>query len=462
MRTTILRSALLLLLVAACGDKKSSDPKPGSATPTVTEIGGEAPPAGSSAADEPTPAASGNLAPSGKAGPAYLAVDGTGLVKLDGGKVTKVLEHEYPIRDMTMDAKGNLYAVAIGGAWKITGDKATRIDDDSAMMSFDRIAVGPDGVVWTIDYNGVHRYDGKAWALEPKATFTGVDLFYDVAVDAAGRVWVVTPDTLWRKDGDKWAPLDPKDVGGKQPYLKRVVAIASGEVFVAGSRGVFAFKDNAWRDLDLEAGYGGPDELEVGADGRIAGSGGVGDIVIAAPGQPGRDFGVAKVAKAKSADVIAVDGSGRAWVTTDNGLVILDGDGKLVQHWEPGTVAGITGEVQSAVVIGGGPALPQLGTAARGTVVGKVIQKGKPVAGATIELCASPSTFIDKTPCSDAPVSRTTTTGADGTFSLADVPVGSYGFAVKPGKQWLVMIGSNCCTSLENGGSFDIGAINLE
>ena len=460
MRTTILRSALPLLLAAACGDKKS-DPKPAPGAPTVTEIPSEALPAGSGAAATAPTAPTGHLAPSGKAGPAYLAVDGTGLVKLDGGKVTTILEHKYPIRDMAIDAKGTIYAVAIGGAWKIAGDKPTRIDDDSAMMSFERVAVGPDGVVWALDFSGVHRYDGK-WTVEPKTTFTGAELFYDVAVDSAGRVWVATPDELWRRDGDKWASLGNKDVGGKSPYLKRIVALPSGEVFVAGSKGVFAFKDNAWRDLNLEAGYGGPDELEVGADGRIAGSGGVGDVVLAAPGQPGRELDVEKLAKARSGDVIAVDGSGRTWITTDNGLVILDGDGKVVQQWEPGTVAGIKGEIQSAVVLGGGPALPQLGTAARGTVIGKVIRKGKGVAGAAIELCASPGTMFQKTPCGDASVARNATTGPDGSFSLADVPVGSYGFAVKPDKQWLVMIGSNCCTELESGGSYDIGAIEVE
>jgi hypothetical protein len=460
MRTTILRVSLALLLVAACGDKKSKDDKTeATPAPSVTAIPTEPPPgAGSAAPTAPT----GNTAPTGKAGPAYLAVDGTGLVKLDGGKITKILEHKYPIRDMAIDAKGTVYAVAIGGAWKVEGDKPTRIDDDDAMMSFERVAVGPDGVVWTLDFSGVHSYDGKKWTLEPKATFTGVELFYDVAVDTKGRVWVATPDELWRRDGDKWASLGNKDVGGKQPYLKRVVAVPTGEVYVSGSKGTFVFKDDAWRDLDLEAGYGGPDELEVGPDGRIAGSGGLGDLVLAAPGQPGRKLEIEKLVKAKTGDVVAVDASGRTWVTTDNGLVILDGDGKLAQQWEPGTVAGITGAIQSAVVVAGGPALPQVGAAARGTVTGKVIRKGQAVAGAAIELCASPSTMFQKTPCDDASVARTATTGADGAFSLADVPVGTYGFAVKPEKQWLIMIGSDCCTELEDGGSYDIGAINLE
>jgi hypothetical protein len=85
------------------------------------------------------------------------------------------------------------------------------------------------------------------------------------------------------------------------------------------------------------------------------------------------------------------------------------------------------------------------------------------VAGATVEICEQPLTMFQKSPCDSATITRRATTAADGTFKLADVSVGSYGFAVKPRSKWLVFIGgSTCCTALENGQTFDVGAITLD
>ena len=55
-------------------------------------------------------------------------------------------------------------------------------------------------------------------------------------------------------------------------------------------------------------------------------------------------------------------------------------------------------------------------------------------------------------------------TAADGSFKIANVPVGSYGFAVKPKRTWFVSSWGleECCTSLENGQTYDIGSINLD
>jgi hypothetical protein len=54
-------------------------------------------------------------------------------------------------------------------------------------------------------------------------------------------------------------------------------------------------------------------------------------------------------------------------------------------------------------------------------------------------------------------------TAANGTFKLARVSVGSFGFAVKPGAKWLVFIGRNsCCTALEDGQTYDIGSITVD
>jgi hypothetical protein len=160
---------------------------------------------------------------------------------------------------------------------------------------------------------------------------------------------------------------------------------------------------------------------------------------------------------------VVVDGSGRVWLKTDNGVVILDGEGKLLRQLAPGTVAGLNGKVQGIAVAGGGPELPEQTKAAKGTVVGKVIHRGKGLAGIAVEMCASPASFFTKTPCDSAPLKHRATTGADGSFSIPDVLVGAYGFTVKPKSKWLVFWGSSgCCQKIEDGQTYDAGSITLE
>jgi sugar lactone lactonase YvrE len=474
------RTLLVIALLAAACNKADKDPnktKPAAPSPTVDPVTAgsatapppEAPapvakPAGAPAAPgvaggAPVPSA---VDPSStQPGPAYFGVDDVGVVKLDGGKITRVVENNYTIHEIVTGPKGVVYALAIGGLYKIEGGKASTIKTENH-ANYDRGAVGPDGVLWMTDRRGVTRYDGKQFTEEPPATFDNA-LIQDIAVDRAGRVWINTPDHLWKLEGAAWTRVDTGFTGVKQPFFSMVVGGPSGELYTSSHGGTFYDLDGAWHELALKFDFGSADEFAVGADGRIAASAGLDDVVLAAPGQPGRSVDLAAAgAKAKTADVLAVDGQGRTWIRTDNGLVILDRDGKLLQQWEPGTVQGIAGKVTAAAVIGAGPELPSTGPVATGTVTGKVLQKGKALAGAKIELCASPSMMFKKTPCDDASLTRTATTGADGMFSLANVPVGSFGFAVKPAGQWMIMLGSNCCTELEAGGSYDVGSITLD
>jgi hypothetical protein len=416
------------------------------------------------AAPEPPAAAPPAAQPIKGAGPVYLGVSGTGLVRIEGGKAKTLIEHKYPINDIVVDHRGVVYAAAIGGAWSIAGDKVTELPKIRHVDDHKHLAVAPNGDLWTLDGDGAHRWDRTKWEAMPNTIFKDA-LLSDITVDRAGRVWVATTHDLWRYDGTAWIKLDHRFTGTKEPYFDTVVAGPTGEVYVSCIRGVFVSEGEIWRKLKVGGGLS-IDEIAVGADGRIAASGSVMDVAIGTSSEL-RAVPIKKAgAKVRQADVMAVDGSGRTWLRTDNGVVILDGDGKLVQQWAPGTVAGLTGKVEAIAVAGNGPSLPKLTAAARGTVTGKVVSRGKPVAGAAIEICTSPASLmlIEKTPCTGSAVSFTGVTAADGTFKIADVPVGSYGFAVKPKRTWFVSTWGleECCTSLENGQVYDIGSINLE
>lgn len=396
----------------------------------------------------------------------YVGVKGTGIVRVVDGKATTVLAHDFTIADLVVDSHGIVYATSVSGTWRIEGDLVTPIPAVRSETSYaEHLAVGPDGVLWALDDHGAYRYDGTAWTAFPESTFTGAELLYDIAVDHENRVWVVTPDDLWRYDGATWQKLAKTFTRTKQPYF-RTAAAGPDKVYVGSGAGVFAYAGDTWTKVPAKGKYDDldGDELAVAPDGRLAMSGGVDDVAVAPSGGAPVRIDLAKLgASARRAEVAAVDGSGRTWLRTDGGIVILDASGKLAAQWKPGTVEGIRGEVDAIAVFGNGPTLPTLVAAAHGTVVGKVLHEGKPVAAAAVELCPSPSMLVEKTPCAGAPVMRTATTGADGTFTIADVPVGSYGVAVRPKRTWFVSWGnSDCCTALEDGGTFDLGALKLD
>jgi sugar lactone lactonase YvrE len=463
LRLTLTLAALAAL--AACDrDARTAAPPP--PTATTAEVPAPTVPAPTDpGSTDPGPSPRPTPAPvdyRGGAGPAYLGVDGAGLFRLDGGVVTKLIEHPYSFHEVALGPDGVVFASAIGGLWKL-GRGAPENLEHNAPQLIQQIAVGPDGVLWATDRSAVHRWDGT-WTEEPAATFAGPDpLIEDLAVDRDGRVWVVKASALWRLDGDRWNQLDISFTGTSEPYFSAIAMHPDGSVYVACIRGTFVFADGAWRRTGLTGRYGSLDELVIGPAGHVAGSGGVGTIAVQTPTGAVRTADVDDgPARAKRGDVLAVDGTGRTWVTTDHGLVIFDRDGGLAQQWLPGTVAGITGKVTAVAVIGDGPTLPTLTAAATGTIVGKVLRAGKPVAGADLELCDLPLTMFRRTPCEASTVRYRATTAPDGTFALPDVPVGSYGFAVKPGAQWVILLGGSCCEALTAGGRYDVGAITLD
>ena len=455
------RSWLLVgcAVLGACKDKgtdqagddpRGAKPAPGS-TPSAAPAAGSG--AGlEAAAPEPPPPPP--FDPRG-AGPAYLGVQGSGLVRVSDGKAETLIEHTYALYDIVIDGKGVVYVAAIGGMWSIAGRKVTKLPAEG--KNYERLAIGPDGALWALENQRLDRWDGKAWT---DAGYSG-DYADDLAVDGAGRVWVTTPDVLWRLDGTTWSKVDGKFTGTRQPFFRAITAGPAGEIYVSCFNGVFVNEGDTWKKV-----FSSGDDLAIGADGLVAASGGLDGLAIRAPGGAPRTFKLGKTgAKGQRAKVMAVDGGGRTWLATDNGVAILDGEGALVQQWSPGTVPGITGAIEALAVAGKGPRLPELTAAVRGTVTGKVLHKGKPVAGAAIEMCASPAglSYTHDTPCGGAPAVYTGVTGADGTFELAGVAVGSYGFALRPKRTWFVTMGTDrCCTTLEAGGTYDVGSLTLD
>jgi ligand-binding sensor domain-containing protein len=398
---------------------------------------------------------------------AYIGVEDHGLVRVLDGKAATLVTPKYPLKDLVVDPRGVAYAASVDGMWKIEGEKVTPMPslNDQISKFPEQLAVGSDGTLWAAaSQAGVYRFDGAKWIAAPAAPFA-TEIVYDLAVDGDRHVWVATSDDLWRFDGTSWQRVDKTFTKTDKPFFKSVVA-AADKLYAGGHFGLFAKQGDAWKAVPVKGSRGELDvaRVSVSADGRAAISGEVDEIALTAPGSaPSRiDFAKLGVNAAK-AQAMAIDGSGRTWLATDVGVVIVGKDGALVQHWPPGTVEGISGEIDAIAVFGNGPTLPTLGTAARGNVTGKIFFAGKPVVGAAVEICASPHLGTAKTPCTGASVARSSVTDAAGAFTFTDVPVGPYGFAIKPKQTWFVTLGSKaCCTSIESGKTFDSGTLTLD
>jgi ligand-binding sensor domain-containing protein len=395
---------------------------------------------------------------------AYVGVDNTGLVVIEGGKARTLIENKYGIRDLAVGPNGELFATAIGGMWETSGGALTKLPDPAPNRQFEKIAVAPDGTLWGIDQTGAGKWNGREWTLVPRSTFAGDELLSDIAVDSGGHAWVTTMDHIWRLDGDTWSKVDTF-ISADEPFFHSLATDSAGDVYVASAEGVFLFDQKTWTKISMvDDDFPMLGAIVAGPDGRIAVSGGGTQFALRAPGKSWRILSLAdRKVNASEGEVEAIDGSGRTWLETDNGVAILDADGALVQQWLPGTLPGVTGRIQTIAVSGKGPVMPQLTAVAKGTITGTFIFEGQAVAGAPVELCASPATMLTgKTPCSESPAVYEARTGDDGRFTVANVPISSYGFAVRTKGTWFVTWGIDaCCSEMKDSGSYDVGSIEV-
>jgi hypothetical protein len=449
------------LVVAGCkgdkSDKTDDDGKKGDPKKEST--------ASTSEAAKPAPSgvapAVGNAQP-GAAGPVYLAVKGSGVVMLDGGAVKMVQPIQYMVKGLTAASDGSVWVAAIDGVYRIERDKSTEVNSDGV----DAVAPVSAKDAWALSYDGVSHYDGSSWAKEDKAALGAGDaLLRDIAVADDGAVWVVASSSVHRKKkGGAWEKVDlSKATGPGDPFFERVVRGPAGSVYLSYMKGLLVKTGEEWQPLQGDFGFGAPRDISVATQGRVGAVSGMDDGFIVEAAGTKKLSAASTGIKAKRFESLALDDAGRIWLATDNGLAVIDASGKLARQWEPGTLPGLEGAVTRLVVLGAGPTdLPAVGAAETGTVVGKVTKDGSPITSAKVEICASPSMIITTTPCGEAPFKKDTQTDATGKFTLTEVPIGSYGFAIQAGGQWVITIGSECCTKMKKGQEYDVGTIKLD
>lgn len=452
------RLPILLLCAASVAGCSSDDagagdrPEP-AAVPTATATPADP---GSPPAEPPPPP----LEPAA-AGPAWFAVDGVGLVRLHDGDFTTVVEQDYTSKVLATGPDDSIWAGGIGGIYRIRGERVDKVGDSRTPGSVDALAVAPDGHVWALSHRGVHHFDGTAWSLEERASVTS-DLLQDVAVTPDGKVWVASTHALHLRDGGSWQKVDLGPVVKDAPFFSMLLVGPDGDLYASSNDGIARRRGDAWEKVPLE-GHIGSSRMAVGPGGRVAVVAGTSGLELHLPGRGNRTLNPeASGYRARRIAALAFDDSGRLWVATDNGVVVLGADGALLSQWKPGTVPAIAGTVDALLLLAGGPALPELGEVQKGTITGKIIRGGQPVTSVDVEICESPLSMFQQSPCDSASFGRRVQTDATGTFRFDDIPIGTYGFAIKPSDQWMVLIGADCCARMKPGSTYDVGSIPLD
>ena len=464
-------SIIALLLAAGLGlsacDKSEDSAEPKAESKEAEKTEGKADEKaegdeGAAKADESDGPKMAKSEPIEEKGAAYFGVSNFGLVELSAdGKFSRVGKKISMTTDMATAPDGTTYLAAVGGVYRAKDGKLETIGDYNSVGSVKRIAAGADGVVWGTSFKGVHKWDGKSWSTMAKADLgKEVKLIKDIAVGPEGEVIAVSSNKVHVMKDGKWTAEDTSAIDAK-PFFDEVEFGPDGSVFTTGNHGVAMRKDGTWSVVDMKERFASASFLSVGADGTVHAAKRTGDVWAISGGEV-RKLSTKDKLGASSVHTVAGDGQGRTWIGTNNGIVIWKPDGSHVQ-WKPGTIDQLRGKVEAITVTKGGPTLPEVGPQKKGAVTGKVLKDGSPLEGVEVEACESPSTMFRKSPCDDKPVKFSGKTDEKGVFTFEGVPVGSYGFAIKPSpkEKWRVTLAFDCCAKLQEGKTYDVGSFDL-
>ncbi|MBK9756160.1 MAG: hypothetical protein IPO88_22225 [Nannocystis sp.] len=479
--------ALVLSALAALAACDSNDPakksEPAKQEPAKQEPAKQEPAKQEPATPEPARTEPEALAPAAlvapkpnEPGPAFFAVDKQGIARLQDGAF-KILDGSPPIlqKDLQLGPDGALWVIGFEDILRFDGTRFNTV----AKASFsdvggspDHLSIAPNGDPWISTYKGVSHWDGKAWITEEKAAIgAGDDLLEAIVVDRDGKVWVASSNRVHLRDGaGAWKEVSLKKAKGGKLWLKDLALSPDGHVHVLIDEALIKFgatpNSEASELSKVNVGVKGFAQM---SDVNFAQGGSIGIISykdvyhLPAGGSPrkyssekSRDF------KADSISAVAADDSGRLWVGSEIGVsVIVPGAARV--EWASGSVPELVGDIKEIVVFGAGPKdLPTGGPLATGGLTGTILRDGAPVAGTTVELCPSPSSFFTKSPCHDAPVKFTAKTDAAGVWTVANVPLGSYGLAIKNGKKWSVTLMSDMADGMKAGAVYDTGSMSLD
>ncbi|MBL8739520.1 MAG: hypothetical protein JNK04_00455, partial [Myxococcales bacterium] len=360
------------------------------------------------------------------AAPAYL-VTRRGLVRVDaaGGRTIKEVPRATPAA-ATIYTTPRYFAGPESKLWMSRDDGLYVLDPSETAPrkvapALDRkwlkdLVVRSNTEIWALAIEGevasrsstsIAHFDGSAWRVTDAATLFGEGPPPFDLVATRDALWVSTAKGLWRGGPTGWQLVDPVAPFQIHASADRIAGDIAGELHV---------RDGSWQKWPFLEKANAGQIAAVGASGLIAWTGairrtdvlgpwpggGLGSLQGACRWQSGRDARGDAVSFYTGS---TIDGSDRVWVPGYNGFRVVSARGTVLADYRSGMLDGLTSDVLSVVVPGGGPtSLPAPLPRRSLDVVGRleIGKGGRALAGATVEIAIGDSE------------ARNTTTAADG------------------------------------------------
>ena len=225
-----MRACLLLVGLLGCRPGTSTpSPSPSSSSSLIEPAPAIATPVGTAGCELELPAAVGAAAAEG---PAFVLVDGVGVLRISDGAVRTVLALKDHVASSTVMVVGpgdGLWLSDYAGVRVLAPDGALRVVRGvKDGPRYDNLVVRSPSDVWAvsndIEWEVVH-YDGQRWkAVRRRTDFPGRyddNKFNRMVVNGEG-VWVASWNGVWRGSGGKWeAIVVPAEIEAHETALLR-------------------------------------------------------------------------------------------------------------------------------------------------------------------------------------------------------------------------------------------------
>jgi serine/threonine protein kinase len=387
-----------------------------------------------------------------EAGLACIGTFGLGISCLNEGDIWRTYtEENSPLGSNLVYAlaacpDGRIAVAHAFGISMFDGQNWTEYESAPGATSPSALACDAYGGLWMTHYSAASYFDGTNWTTHTSDKFAAnadpKALVDSIAISSSGDVWLSTSNSIARFDGREWEVFQAGDGFDDRYFFDEVVIDSWDRPWALHGGGVFAYNGEQWtehknRDLTVSKSIAvdSNDEVWVGTYSKgiriFNGQGGWRTL-----DPQNSDLTSNRV------ELITADRGGRMWLATDWGLNIVDGENWQAYHMHNADL--VANNIRAIAVAGLGPTLPELIEKNPGTLTGRMVtREGEPVVNAAVEMCVTHiniDRFSGASPCAEHPYMLQTTTDADGSFVVTNVPGGYYQLVVNdPQAGWVIL-----------------------